>query len=217
MRALWRALDEVDLVWVSAANPVGLLLAGLARLRRRRLAILVRQDTMAYYRSRLPSRAWTPVLGPLWLIDRAFKRVGRRHATTAVGAEIAAAYGAPRPTMTDSRSISCAASESPRASPRRAWEEPVELLTVGRIEPEKTPLLLAEALAELDRTGRAASRDLGRRGPPARRSCGDRAAGSASAAPWSCPGSSPTARPCSIATGAPTPTSTSPSPRGCRG
>ncbi len=152
VRALWRSLDEVDLVWVSAANPVGLLLAWLARLRRRPLAVLVRQDTMAYYRSRLPSRAWAPLLAPLWLVDRAFKRLGRRHPTTAVGAEIAAAYGAPRENVIEFE-VNLLRSDEIPAEPRQgSWEAPVETLTVGRIEPEKTPLLLAEALASLERT-----------------------------------------------------------------
>jgi glycosyltransferase involved in cell wall biosynthesis len=39
----------------------------------------------------------------------------------------------------------------PSTPPDRAWETPVRLLTVGRIEPEKNPLLLAEVLAKLER------------------------------------------------------------------
>jgi glycosyltransferase involved in cell wall biosynthesis len=151
VRALWRSLDEVDLVWVSAANPVGLLLAWLARLRHRPIAILVRQDTMAYYRSRLPSRAWIPVLAPLWLVDRAFKGLGRRHPTTAVGAEIAAAYGAPRPNVTEFEVNLVRSEDIPAEPPGREWKPPVRMLTVGRIEPEKTPALIAEALALLER------------------------------------------------------------------
>ncbi len=150
-RALWRSLDEVDLIWVSAANPVGLLLAWIARLRRRPVAILVRQDTMAYYRSRLPSRAWAPLLGPLRLVEWAFRRLGRRHPTTAVGAEIAARYGAPRPNVIEFEVNLVRAGEIPAAPREGGWGAPVETLTVGRIEPEKQPELLAEALAILDR------------------------------------------------------------------
>ena len=151
VRALWRSLEQVDLVWISAANPVGLLLAYLARLRRRPVAILVRQDTMAYYRSRLPSRAWRPVLAPLWLVDRAFKRLARRRPTTAVGAEIAAAYGAPRANVVEFEVNLLRSDEIPAEPSGGDWGSPVETLTVGRIEPEKTPELLAEALATLER------------------------------------------------------------------
>lgn len=37
-------------------------------------------------------------------------------------------------------------------APARAWDGPVSLLTVGRLEREKNPLLLVDALAELERT-----------------------------------------------------------------
>jgi len=150
-RALWRALDEVDLVWLSAANPVALLLAGLARLRRKRVAVLVRQDTMAYYRNRLPSRAWAPLLAPLWLVDRLFHRLARRHPTTVVGAQIASSYGAPRPGLLGFEVNLIAAGRIPATPPGRPWGDRVGLLTVGRIEPEKSPAVLVEALAELDR------------------------------------------------------------------
>jgi glycosyltransferase involved in cell wall biosynthesis len=151
VRALWRSLDEVDMVWVSAANPVALLFAGLARLRRRRIAVLVRQETMVYYRNRLPGRAWTPLLAPLWLVERLFKRLGRRHPVTAVGAEIARAYGAPRANVIEFEVNLIPGSEI-RAEPREGgWERPVRLLTVGRIEPEKDPALLVETLAGLER------------------------------------------------------------------
>jgi len=151
-RALWRSLERVDLVWISAGNPVGLLLAILARLRRRPIAILVRQDTMSYYYSRLPSRAWAPLLGPLWLVDRAFRWLGRRHPTTAVGAQIARGYGAPRDTVLEFEVNLIRAADIPETPAERSWGTRVELLTVGRIEPEKTPALLAEALAVLDRS-----------------------------------------------------------------
>ncbi len=153
IRALWRSLDEVDMVWVSAANPVALLLAGLARLRGRRVAVLVRQETMVYYRNRLPSRAWTPLLAPLWLVERLFKRLGRRHPVTAVGESIARAYGAPRDNVIEFEVNLIPTSEIPAEPDDEVWGKPARLLTVGRIEPEKDPALLVETLAGLERAG----------------------------------------------------------------
>lgn len=149
--ALWQALARVDLVWVSASHPIGLILILLARLRGKRTAILVRQDSMAYFRARLPSRRWTPILVPLRLIDGVYRLLGRRMPTTVVGEEIAAQYRAPREnvaTFTVNLISESEISDQPEAS---EWGETVHLLTVGRIEPEKNPLLLVEALSDLNR------------------------------------------------------------------
>lgn len=156
VRALWRALAAVDLVWISVGSPIGLLVVALARLRGKPFVLLVRQDTIAYYRNRLPGRAWAPLLAPLWLLDRAFRRLGRHHPTTAVGAAIATAYGAPRRDLLEFDVNLVAAAAIPSTVPQRRWESPIRLLTVGRIEPEKAPLLLAEALLllESDEPGR---------------------------------------------------------------
>ena len=149
--AIWRALGEVDAVWVSAANPVGVIVMALAALRRRRVLILVRQDTMSYFRSRLPSRLWAPVLLPLWLIDRIYRSVARRARTVVVGDRIAEQYRSRHDNVLPITVNLTSQRDIPTAPPDHAWEPPVRLLTVGRIEPEKNPLLLAELLAELER------------------------------------------------------------------
>ena len=150
IRELWRALGSVDLVWISASNPVGLILAALAFLRRRRVAILVRQDSMDYFRRRLPSRVWAPILAPLWLVDRIYRALGRRVPTTVVGEAIAAAYGAPRPNVLQFTVGLMDASQIADSGRSGEWSEPVRLLTVGRVEQEKNPLLWVEALARLE-------------------------------------------------------------------
>jgi len=147
--ALWRALGEVDAVWVSASHPVGVVLMALARVRRKRVMISVRQNTMRYFRSRLPSRRWAPLLVPLALVDRIYRLVARRSPTTVVGAEIARQYGAPRRNVLQITVNLIREGEIPQRAPSRDWSQGAKLLTVGRIEPEKNPLLLAEALARL--------------------------------------------------------------------
>ena len=150
VRELWRALGEVDLVWISASNPVGLILAALAFLRRRRVAVLVRQDSMDYFRRRLPSRRWAPLLAPLWLIDRVYRALGRRVPTTVVGPAIAAAYGAPRSNVCQFTVGLMEAGQLAPSARTGEWDEPIRLLAVGRVEPEKNPLLLVDVLAQLE-------------------------------------------------------------------
>ena len=147
----WRALSSLDIVWVSGVQPGGLLMVLLALLRRRRVVLLIRQDTMEYFRNRLPSPRWRPLLGPLWLLDRAFRTLARRLPTTVVGAELARDYGGPRPNLLEFH-VSLPGADRPSAVREQpVWSGVVELLTVGRLEPEKNPLLVPELLAELER------------------------------------------------------------------
>lgn len=148
--ALWRAIGQVDLVWVSAGHPFGLLLVLFAILRGRRSVILVRQDSVAYFRARLPNRGWTPVLAPLWGVDRIFRLLGRWLPVTAVGETLAADFGAPRENVL-AFTINLTSRRDIASGPASGdWKGPVELLTVGRIEPEKAPELLIDALARLN-------------------------------------------------------------------
>jgi glycosyltransferase involved in cell wall biosynthesis len=85
-------------------------------------------------------------------VDRVFRLMARRTATTAVGAEIAASYGAPSPrvhAMTVSLMRDTDVADAPSG---KDWTSgPIGLLTVGRVDREKNPLLLIRALATLNR------------------------------------------------------------------
>ena len=152
--ALWRALDGVDVVWCFGPHPFSMLLALLALVRRRRVALGVRQDTMAYFRSRMPpGRRGRPLLVPLWLLDRAWRALAARVPTAVVGAELEARYGGPRPGLT-AMTVSLVRDRQIAEAPApRFGDQAARLLTVGRIEPEKNPLLLIDALGELVRRG----------------------------------------------------------------
>ncbi len=151
VRQMWRALDELDAVWVSGVNPLGLVMAVLAGLRRRRVVLLIRQDSPRYFRSRLPSARWAPLLLPLRALDLCFRLIGRRARTTVVGAEIAEHYGAPRANVLDMRVTQLDRAHLAREPRGEAWGDPVRLLSVGRLAAEKNPLLAVTALAELNR------------------------------------------------------------------
>ncbi len=151
--AMWRGLGGVDAVWVFGPHPFGLVLALLALVRRRRVVLGVRQDTMRYFRSRLRRPATAPLLAPLWLLDRAWRALARAVPVTVVGEELEHRYRGPRPgvlSMQISLVRSADVAAAPRSEPLR--DEP-RLLTVGRVDAEKNPLLLVEAVAALRAAG----------------------------------------------------------------
>jgi glycosyltransferase involved in cell wall biosynthesis len=150
VRRCWRGLEQVDVVWVLGPHPFSFLVLALALLRRKRVVLGVRQDTVSYYRSRLRSAGWLAALPLVWLMDRLFRLLSRRLPTTVVGAELAGRYGGNAPVLPMVVSLIHAA-DVPPAPPPRDFGGELELLTVGRIEPEKAPFLLVEAFAELER------------------------------------------------------------------
>jgi glycosyltransferase involved in cell wall biosynthesis len=151
LRGMWRALSSVDAVWIFGPHPFALGFILIALARRRRVILGVRQDTMGYFRARLPSRSWLPVLLPLWLVDRAFRLLARVLPAVVVGTQLEHAYGGPRAGLLPARISLTASSEISSAPGAKDWSGVKELLTVGRIEPEKNPILVVDALAELNR------------------------------------------------------------------
>jgi glycosyltransferase involved in cell wall biosynthesis len=148
-RAFWRGVGEVDVVWTFGPHPFELLLVAVARLRGRRVVLGVRQDTPRYFRARLPSRRWKPVLGAVLALDWLHRFLARRIPSTVVGAENARRYPG-RAVLAMMPSLVRAADVVERPA-ERDWTGEIVLLTVGRIDPEKNPFLLVEALAELER------------------------------------------------------------------
>jgi glycosyltransferase involved in cell wall biosynthesis len=149
---MWRALDDLDAVWVSGVHPLGLALVALARIRGRRAVLLIRQDSLEYFRARLPSGRWRPLMAPIRLLDWCFRALARRLPTTVVGPDVARSYRAPRANVLEMRINLFERAQLASGPSVAGWDGPVELLTVGRIDPEKNPMLAAEMLAELERT-----------------------------------------------------------------
>jgi glycosyltransferase involved in cell wall biosynthesis len=151
VRGMWRAISEVDVVWAFGPHPLALVLALLAVTRRKRVVLGVRQDTMGYFRARLPGRTWLPILVPLWLLDRAFRLLARRLPAVVVGSELEREYGGPRATLMPTTISLTRTAEIPTEPEPKDWGGVKRLLVVGRIEPEKNPDLALDMLAELDR------------------------------------------------------------------
>lgn len=147
---MWRGLERVDTVWIFGPHPLALAFALMAAVRGRRVVLGVRQDTMRYFRSRLRARWTAPVLAPVWLTDRAFRLLARRMPTTVVGRSLEHDYGGPRPELLAMTVSLMRAGDVVAEPPSRDWSGRIEMLTVGRVEPEKNPGLLLDALAELE-------------------------------------------------------------------
>jgi glycosyltransferase involved in cell wall biosynthesis len=146
----WRGLEKLDAVWVWGPHPVGYLAVFLALLRRRRVILGVRQDTPRYFRSRMPGRRWAPALTVVWAMDLGWRLLARRLRTTVVGTELARRY--PRRAGVLPVTVTVIRGSDIAAAPREAdWGGEIRLLTVGRIEREKNPLLVVDLLAELER------------------------------------------------------------------
>ena len=149
----WSVLDEVDVVWLLGPHPLGFLFAAMARLRRKRVALGVRQELRQYALRRHPARRWLhAVAGGL---EAGWRLLARRLPVIVVGSELARQYGRSRRILELTVSV---VRESDLAPPevmeRRSYDGDLRVLSVGRLDEEKNPLLLAEILARLSRDGR---------------------------------------------------------------
>jgi glycosyltransferase involved in cell wall biosynthesis len=147
VRRFARVVDGVDLVWLHGPHHLALAFAALARVRGRPIALAVRQDLPAYVRSRHPGRRGAALAADA--LERAWRLLAATTPVVAVGPQLAAAYAhAPdliELTVTTVREADLA------APPARDYAGDLVALSVGRLEAEKNPLLLADALALLRR------------------------------------------------------------------
>lgn len=148
--SFWRGLDGVDVVWAFGPHPFELVLVLLARLRGKRVVIGVRQDTLRYFRARLPTRRWKPVLAAVTAMDALHRLLARRVPATVVAAGSNPSHDV-RSNILQMMPSLVRKADLVAEPPERDWTGVVELLTAGRIDPEKNPLLLVEAMAELER------------------------------------------------------------------
>jgi glycosyltransferase involved in cell wall biosynthesis len=147
-RGMWRGLDRVDVVWVFGPHPFAFVLVFLAALRRRRVVLGVRQDTVRYAIARVAGRRGAAIgLAAVRVMDAAYRALGRLVPTTAVGEALAGAYGRRALAMT----VTLVPERALAKEVRDVGQRPRQLLTVGRIDREKNPLLVVEMLAELER------------------------------------------------------------------
>lgn len=144
---VWRLLDDVDALWLLGPHPLAVVFAILGVVRGRSVTLGVRQDFRRYVRARHPHSRWIPLAGDL--LEAVWRGLGRRLPVVAVGPQLAAQYPADR-TLELSVSLVRASDIRPAEDPLPDYDgSALTALSVGRLEEEKNPLLLAEILAAL--------------------------------------------------------------------
>ena len=149
MARFWRLLGRVDAVWLLGPSPLQMGFVVLAALRRRRIILGVRQDTRAYIAHRHPTKRWVrPVAAAM---DFAWHALSRTCPVIVVGPELARHYRRAGALLEINASLVTREEIVPvEQAIRRSYDgEPVEILSVGRLETEKNPLILADILAAL--------------------------------------------------------------------
>lgn len=139
----WRLLDDVDAVWLMGPYIHSIAFVALAVLRRRSVTLGVRQDLPTLTRARSRSR---------WLhraadaLEAVWKLYARRLPVVTVGPELARKYEHAPALLPMVVSL---ISEGDVGAPARDWDGPRRILTVGRLEQEKNPLLVVDVVARL--------------------------------------------------------------------
>jgi glycosyltransferase involved in cell wall biosynthesis len=145
VRRFWGTVGEVDAVWLLGPHPLAVAFAAIAAVRRRRVVLGVRQDLPAYMRHRHPGRRRLILAGDA--LEAVWRCLALAFPTVVVGGELARRYRRARALLPVTVSIVPAAAV--RAPPPRPATGDLRVLSVGRLDREKNPLLLADVLARL--------------------------------------------------------------------
>jgi glycosyltransferase involved in cell wall biosynthesis len=148
----WRALRAVDCVWLLGPHPLAIVFAGLAAMRRKRVVLGVRQDLPAYVESRHPDRRLLQLAGRA--LDLAWRALARAFPVVVVGPGLAARYA--NATSVLEIAVSLIDTDDlvrPAVALGRSYDGEVRVISVGRLETEKNPLLLADVLVRLREDG----------------------------------------------------------------
>jgi glycosyltransferase involved in cell wall biosynthesis len=152
----WRLLDEVDTVWVLGPYPHSVALALLTVLRGRTLVLGARQDMPLYVRSRRPDKRWMHLSADV--LEGIWRLLARRYAVVVVGPELERKYRAGGARRVLASTVSLVSEHDLElagdAVAARDYSGELTVLTVGRLDAEKNPLLLAEIMARLPADGR---------------------------------------------------------------
>jgi glycosyltransferase involved in cell wall biosynthesis len=147
--AFWRELDELDVVWILGPNPIQApLFALLGLLRRRRVVLGVRQNLPELIRHRWPGRRH--VQAAAHALEQVFRTLASAVPVIVVGPDLAYRYRRSRSLLNIFVSLLRDADLQAGSESERNYDgDQLVILSVGRIDPEKNPLLMADILKEI--------------------------------------------------------------------
>jgi glycosyltransferase involved in cell wall biosynthesis len=139
----WKLLGRVDAAWLLGPYPLSFVFVLLAALRRRKVFLGVRQDWPTYVRSRHPDSR--PLQLVASLMEAGWRALARVYPVVVVGPELARNYSRARAVLP----VTVSMVDEADVAPPRSGSVGFTALSVGRLETEKNPLLLADVLAGL--------------------------------------------------------------------
>ena len=146
-------LERLDAVWIFGPHPLALAFALIARRRGTPLFLGIRQDYPEYIGNRLPSRWWAWAVPAARALDLSFRGLARRAPTVVLGEQLARNYRRGAAVVTTGFSLVRDSEVAPlEQALGRRWDGERVVLSVGRLDPEKNPMLLLEIIAELRAT-----------------------------------------------------------------
>ena len=153
MRRFWRVLGEVDTVWLVGSYLISAVFAAIAMARGKRVVLGVRQDLPRYARGRYPDRPLIHLAADT--LEGAYRLMSRLFPIVVVGPGLARNFRGARSLLELSVSLMSRDDIVTRdEAMARSYDGELTILSVGRLDPEKNPLLLADVLAGLNGNGR---------------------------------------------------------------
>jgi glycosyltransferase involved in cell wall biosynthesis len=150
VRRFWKVLDRVDAVFLVGSYLVSFVFAAMAAVRGKRVVLGVRQDLPQYARGRHPERRWIHLAADA--LEGTYRLMARVFPIAVVGPGLARNFRGARSLLELSVSLVEEADIVSRDEAlARSYEGELTILSVGRLDAEKNPLLLADVLAQLNR------------------------------------------------------------------
>jgi glycosyltransferase involved in cell wall biosynthesis len=144
----WKLLDGVDAAWILGPSPLSLVFAAVSAMRGKTTVLGARQDLPQYARTRHPNRR--AIHAAAFLLETLQRAAARRLPVIVVGPDLARRYRtAPHMLQLAVSLISEADIAAASEVERRSYDDELRILSVGRLETEKNPLMLADVLAQL--------------------------------------------------------------------